>query len=150
MKEEDDLNKLIKELLTSQRLGVLSTHYQGHPYASLVAFASSENLYEIYFSTPKTTRKFRNLTLENRVSMLVDNRSNRICDFHDAMAVTILGTAKEIQGNEKKEAMDLYLYKHPYLLDFITSESCAMVTVLIDRYILVRRFQEVFELHIKK
>jgi heme iron utilization protein len=148
--ETDQLKNKIKQLLSSQRLGVLSTHHHGHPYSSLVAFSSSQNLREIYFATPKTTRKYRNLNQDNRVSMLIDNRSNEITDFHHAMAVTVLGTAKEIQGADKTDVMDIYLIKHPYLTDFVNSESCALVVIHVDRYVLVRRFQEVFELHIKK
>ena len=136
--------------MSSQRLGVLSTHYQGHPYSSLVAFSSSQDLREIYFATPKTTRKFRNLNQDNRVSMLIDNRSNETSDFHHATAVTVIGRARVIQGAEKTDVMDIYLIKHPYLTDFVNSESCALVVVEVDKYVLVRRFQEVFELHVKK
>jgi heme iron utilization protein len=149
MTETIHLENQIKQLLTSQRLGVLSTHYQGHPYSSLVAFSSSENLGEVYFATPKTTRKFRNLIQDNRVSMLIDNRSNEISDFHQAMAVTVLGSAKEVEGSDKNKVMDIYLPKHPYLTDFVNSASCALVKIHVDKYVLVRRFQEVYELHIK-
>jgi heme iron utilization protein len=148
--KEDQLKNQIKQLLASQRLGVLSTQYQGHPYSSLVAFSSTENLEEIYFATPKTTRKFRNLNQDNRVSMLIDNRSNEISDFHHATAVTVSGLAKEVQKADKNRVKDIYLIKHPYLTDFVNSASCALVVIHIHKYVLVRRFQEVFELHIKK
>jgi heme iron utilization protein len=147
--QADKLKNKTKQLLESQRLGVLSTHFHGQPYSSLVAFASSENLRKIYFATPKSTRKFRNLTQDHRVSMLVDNRSNEISDFHHAMAVTVLGSAREVQGSEKEAAKNIYLVKHPYLTDFVKSASCALVVLDVDKYILVSRFQEVFELHIK-
>ncbi len=150
MNDADNLKNQIKQLLGSQRLGVLSTHYHGHPYSSLVAFSSSGNLGEVYFATPKTTRKFRNLNQDNRVSMLIDNRSNAIEDFHHAMAVTVLGSAEVVQGSYKKEVMGIYLVKHPYLTDFVNSASCALVLIHVDKYVLVRRFQEVFELLIKQ
>ena len=150
MNEKDQLKNQIKQLLSSQRLGVLSTHYQGHPYSSLVAFSSSQNLREVYFATAKTTRKFRNLNQDKRVSMLIDNRSNEISDFHDAMAVTVMGTAEVVKGADKTDVMDIYLIKHPYLTDFVTSASCALVVIHVEKYVLVRRFQEVFEFHIEK
>lgn len=150
MNEKDQLKNQIKQLLSSQRLGVLSTHYQGHPYSSLVAFSSSQNLREVYFATAKTTRKFRNLNQDKRVSMLIDNRSNEISDFHDAMAVTVMGTAEVVKGADKTDVMDIHLIKHPYLTDFVTSASCALVVIHVEKYVLVRRFQEVFEFHIKK
>lgn len=150
MNDEDHLKNQIKELLVSQRLGVLSTHYKGHPYSSLVAFSSSENLKEIYFATPESTRKFRNLSHDHRVSMLIDNRSNEISDFHNAMAVTVLGTARKLEGSEKKQVEGIHLLKHPYLHDFVNSASCVLVLIRVNKYVLVRRFQLVFELHMKK
>ncbi len=150
MNDEDHLKNQIRELLLSQRLGVLSTHYKGHPYSSLVAFSSSENLSELYFATPGSTRKYRNLSQDNRVSMLIDNRSNEISDFHNAIAVTVLGTARKIEGSEKKQVAGIYLIKHPYLQDFVNSASCVLVMIQVNRYILVRRFQLVYELHVRK
>ncbi len=150
MDKENTLKYQVKQLLESQRLGVLSTQYHGHPYSSLVAFSSSDNLEEIYFATPKTTRKFRNLIHHDRVSMLIDSRSNQISDFHDAMAVTLLGRAEEVQGFDRNPLLDIHLVKHPYLTDFANSASCAFIVVHVTKYVLVRRFQEVFELHIPK
>ncbi|MFO8084527.1 MAG: pyridoxamine 5'-phosphate oxidase family protein [Desulfobacterales bacterium] len=150
MNDEDYLKSRIKQLCESQRLGVLSTQYHGHPYSSLVAFSMAENLEELYFATARTTRKFRNLSQDNRVSMLIDNRSNDISDFHHAMAVTVLGTATELNGIQKEKVKNIHLIKHPYLEDFVSSRSCGLVLIQVEKYVLVRRFQLVFELHMKK
>ena len=58
MDKTDTIHESLKELFASQTLAVLSTHQDGQPYASLVAFVATEDLKHIFFVTPKTTRKF--------------------------------------------------------------------------------------------
>ena len=150
MREKTSLQEEIYSLLSSQRLGVLSTvRQEGGPYTNLVAFTEVRDLSCIYFATPWTTRKFRNLLQEKRVSMLIDNRSNRISDFHKAVAVTVLGEAETVPSDEKEDVLQSHLHKHPYLKDFASSDSCAMVRILVHKYILVERLQHVTELHLK-
>jgi nitroimidazol reductase NimA-like FMN-containing flavoprotein (pyridoxamine 5'-phosphate oxidase superfamily) len=142
------IKKQIRELLINQKLGVLSTHHFGQPYASLIAFVGKEDLKEIFFVTPRTTRKFENLSADSRVAILVNSSLNMDTDFHEAVSVTALGKAREIDGSEKDEILDSYLTKHPYLEAFATSPTCAVVGVTIKTYVMVRNFQHVMELHI--
>jgi len=58
---DKDLNKVkrdLKKLLQSQPLAVLATQSRGQPYASLIAFASSDDLKSLYFATTRATRKY--------------------------------------------------------------------------------------------
>jgi nitroimidazol reductase NimA-like FMN-containing flavoprotein (pyridoxamine 5'-phosphate oxidase superfamily) len=142
------IKKQIRELLINQKLGVLSTHHFGQPYASLIAFVGKEDLREIYFVTPRTTRKFENLSVDSRVAILINSSLNMDSDFHEAVSVTALGNAGEMNGAEKDEILGLYLTKHPYLEAFATSPTCAVVGVTIKTYVMVRNFQHVMELHI--
>ena len=138
----------IRALLKTQRLAVLSTQSSGQPYASLVAFVAGEDLQHLYFATPRTTRKFNYLSMDSRVAMLVDSRSNTESDIHEALAVTAVGTAIEARDEDKEEGISLYLSKHPYLQDFIRAESCALIRMRVKTYYLVTRFQQVIELHV--
>ncbi len=137
----------LTHLLKSQRLCVLSTHNTGQPYASLVSFAATPDLMQLLFATTRSTRKFANLTSDFRAAMLVDNRSNEEGDIHSAMAVTATGVVGEVSGTERDEALTLYLEKHPYLKDFVHSPSCAFLKLSVRTYFLVRRFQNVVEIH---
>ena len=141
----------ITELLLSQKLAVLATKTpEGLPYASLIAFAATEDLQKIVLATPKATRKFTNVKHNPGVALLVDDRSNRANDFHDAKALTVLGAVDEIDMNTPpKDLTLLYLNKHPYLESFLQSPSTAFISISVWKYSLVRRFQEVMELHIK-
>lgn len=144
----EDIKKQIRELLINQKLGILSTHHSGQPYASLIAFVGREDLREIFFVTPRTTRKFANLSADSRVAILINSSLNMDSDFHEAVSITALGNAKEINKAEKYEILSLYLTKHPYLEAFATSPTCAVVRVSIKTYVMVKNFQHVMELHI--
>ena len=148
MTHYEDIKKQIRELLINQKLAVLSTHHSGQPYASLIAFVGKEDLREIFFVTPRTTRKFENLSTDSRVAVLINSSINVDTDFHEAVSVTALGNAKEINGAEKDEILGLYLTKHPYLEAFATSPTCALIGVKITSYVLVKNFQHVMELSI--
>ncbi len=148
-----DLNRIrkeLKKLLQSQPLAVLSTQEGGQPYASLVAFASSEDLTRLYFATIRSTRKFANILKDSRVAMLVDNRSNSPEDFHQATAATATGRTEEVASDQRKDVLSLYLAKHPYLESFVESPTCALCEIRIRTYFVVTRFQDVVEVHIAK
>ncbi|MGD8520659.1 MAG: pyridoxamine 5'-phosphate oxidase family protein [Desulfobacterales bacterium] len=150
MDKTDKIRQDLKELLLSQNLAVLSTHQDGQPYASLVAFVAAEDLKHLFFVTPKTTRKFSNLSADCRVAMLINSSQNQAADFHQALSVTVIGSAEEISGDEKKRYLQFYLARHPYLQDFAKSPTCALVRVTAQSYYLVKNFQNVMELHISE
>ncbi len=150
MKSLDSMRKDLKELFTTQPLAVLSTQNEGQPYASLVAFATSEDLKQLFFATTRATRKYGNLSSDPRVAMLVDSRSNEVSDFRWAMAVTATGKVEEVEGQEKERVLQIYLAKHPHLDDFVSSPSCALLKIRVERYYVATRFQNVTEVHVKE
>jgi len=147
----EELKQKVSELLSSQKLAVLSTqNADGFAYASLIAFAASDDLQTIVLATPRATRKFANIKQNPKVSLLIDNRSNKENDFHAAMAVTVMGVAQEAcSGEDQRGLAALYLKKHPYLEAFLRSPTTAFIRIPVMRYYLVSRFQEVMELHIR-
>jgi len=136
----------IRKMLNAQRLGVLATYGDKYPYATIVGFATTDDLRYMLFATLRNTRKYRNIMADPHVSILVDNRSNRAEDFSNAQALTILGTGMEMHEDEKHDLISLYINRHPYLTEFIADPNCAIIKVKVDKYILVSRFQEVTEL----
>ena len=149
MKEKEQIEKILQDLFSSQKLAVLGTHQSGQPYGSLVAFAATPDLKSLVFATTRATRKFANLQADSRVSMVFDNRSNRVADFRKAVAATALGRAKEIKGRERQKISKMFLAKHPHLKEFVSSPTCALVKIRVEVYYLVWRFQNVFEWRVK-
>jgi nitroimidazol reductase NimA-like FMN-containing flavoprotein (pyridoxamine 5'-phosphate oxidase superfamily) len=149
LSQESELELLIRELFESQKLAVLGTQNEGQPYANLIAFAPSHDLKGLYFVTARATRKYANIEADARVTVLIDNRSNQDSDFSQAAAVTATGSAQEVVDAKRDEVLDIYLAKQPMLKDFVESPSCALLEIKVETYYLVRRFQNVMELHVK-
>jgi nitroimidazol reductase NimA-like FMN-containing flavoprotein (pyridoxamine 5'-phosphate oxidase superfamily) len=137
----------IRKLMTEQRFGVLCTAQpDGQPYTSLVAVVASEELKQMAFATLRATRKFENISSDPRVALLIDDRANQPSDLVDAATVTVLGRARELEGDERASWTMALLSKHDTLGDFLRSPGCAVVLIEVDRLLLVTQFQRVTEL----
>lgn len=148
MEATEEIQRRLRDLCISQKLAVVSTQSDGQPYASLVAFVASGDLHHIFFVTPRSTRKFANLTSDSRVAVLINSSANEESDFHDAISITVTGMAAEIMDPDRQDVLKQYLSKHPYLEDFARSPSCAVIRVAAKSYYMVQNFQKVMELHI--
>ena len=147
MNDEAYLRELLRNLFSVQRLAVLGSNQEGSPYLNLVAFAAAEDLKHLFFCTTRPTRKYSNLKADSRASMLIDSRSNNESDFHEAMAVSAVGTVRDVSAGEETVFETLYPKKHPYLEDFVKSPTCAHLVFDVASYYIVRQFQNVSELH---
>jgi len=148
LNEKSQLRRLLKDLFATQLLAVLAAQTEGQPYTSLVAFSEADELKHLLFATSRNTHKYANIIRDPRVAMFVDNRSNRDSDFRNAVAVTAIGEAEEVQGLEKDRLVKLYLAKHPYLEEFVSSPDTALFRVRIHDYKVVSDFQNVVGLEI--
>jgi len=140
------LNK-IKALFESEALAVLATQKDLQPYASLLAFSVDETLEQIFFLTPSTTRKYKNLMASPRVALLIHNSRNQAEDIHNAIAITATGIASEISGSKRNTPQAEFLKQHPHLEEFATDPTTAMFSVKVSQYFLVSRFQKVVEIN---
>jgi hypothetical protein len=142
----DEFLDQVGELLESQRVGVLATHYRNTPHQSLIAFIHSENLRDLFFVTPRYTRKVEAMASDPRVALIVDNRQNVESDFDACIAVTAKGTVEELPRQPRPPFLSRYLRKHPYLEEFVVSPSCCYYRIQVKSYTLVSSFQRVEEL----
>lgn len=149
MDKEPKVREKLATLFESQGLAVLATHQDDTIHGSLVAIVVAVDLRELVFATGRSTRKYAHLISNPNVALVVDNRTNQEADFQQAIAVTIMGDAAEITGEERKSWIRLYLKKHPGLKDFVMSPTCALVRVRVSKYSLVERFQNVTELRME-
>ncbi len=143
------LKDKVKELLKKQTLGVLATQGDIYPYGTLVGFSFTKDLRFILFATMRHTRKYRNIIKHRNVSMLIDSRRNYVRDFKDAVALTVNGKAKRVNLPLQTKYKKLYLKRFPHLRGFINDPETSIVSIKVDRYIFVQRFQEVLELEMK-
>lgn len=136
---------LINELLASQVQGVLATCQGEQPYTSLMAFAATPDLKRLIFATYRETYKYRNLVANPRVALLIDNRSGRIADHYDGIAVTATGTTRDGSPAERDSLLNPYLARHPNLAEFANSSDCALMVLEVEHYYLVSKFHDVVD-----
>jgi len=128
---------IIRSLLESQTTGVLATERDRRPYANLIAYSFDPDLRQIYFVTPCTTAKYGNLSMNPNCSLLVDTRTNDPADFSSAAALSAIGRAVEITGEEKSARMRAHADRLPGLAAFIDSPAMALFRIEVETYILV-------------
>lgn len=136
----------VRRLLGTQRLGVLSTQGGGQPYASLIAFAPTEDGRCLLFATPRNTLKFRNLAADPRAALLIDDRTEGRGSLGAAGAATATGRAQEVPEAEGESSRRAYLARHPHLAAFLDDPGCALLRLRVEAWILVRQFQDVSHL----
>lgn len=142
--EDPALPERIRGLVAVEPYAILCTHGDNQAYGSVVAYAVSQDLTTMVFTTPVTTRKFRLLLECDRVALVVDNRAARPADFMAIEAITATGRASRIApGPDFSRFAEMLAARHPYLKSFIAASSCALFRVDITRYFYVVRFQEV-------
>ncbi len=146
--EKKEFLDQVGRLLASQRVGVLATIYRHTPHQSLIAYIHSQDLHDIFFVTPKYTRKVEAMEEEPRVALLVDNRHNVESDFDACIAVTAKGTVVKLSEQPPPPFISHYLDRHPYLEEFVASPSCSYYRIRVQSYTLVSSFQRVEELNL--
>ena len=82
----------MKELLKAKDICVLATVSDNRPHCSLMVYATDEQCREIYMVTHRQTKKFRNLTENPVVSLLIDTREEDLGPRRsNAKALTVNG-----------------------------------------------------------
>jgi heme iron utilization protein len=136
----------LRILNRKQRHAVLATDAQGQPYTSLVAYALTPDGKGILFATPRSTRKYRNILANSRVSLLIDTRSNTDRAYMGAESVTILGKARPMRKGPKRDTLaEVFIRKHPRLFEFVRSPETALIYVEMLHCVHVTQFQTVSE-----
>jgi heme iron utilization protein len=149
MLEQTRLNETITAISAQQRFGVLATRGTPGPHTSLIAFAVSPDLQTVVFATPSATRKLANITACGTVSLLFDNRRNEDDLLYDTTAVSAFGVARVAGAHERDNLLELYLRRHPYLRTFLEKPDTVLVSVAVEYYEVVSRFQDVQRLAFK-
>jgi heme iron utilization protein len=128
------LKILLKDIFSTQYFAVLSSNENGQPYSNLVAFAVTDDLKSLIFVTGRNTLKYRNILKNQRVSLLIDSRTNNPADIEKATAITVIGDAHE-ETEIESDLHTLYLNRHPYLSRFISKTDSALIVVTVSVFI---------------
>lgn len=127
--------ELIREVVGTQYFAVLNSVGKGLPYSNLVSFAIADDLKSLIFVTDRNTRKYENIKENCNISLLIDNRTNQPSDITQAIAITVIGTARE-EINNKSSLEATFLSRHQQLQQFVDNPSNALILVTIHEYVI--------------
>lgn len=131
--------KEMKALAKQQNICVLATVSGGKPHCSLMAYAIDDDCREIYMVTHRETSKYRNLTENPSVSLLIDTRGERAgSPGSAAKALTVSGLFQRIDKQDKREfARARLLEKHPHLKGFIDHPDAELLCIRVVSFLLL-------------
>lgn len=133
--------KEMKTLAKEKNICVLATVAGDKPYCSLMAYVTDENCEEIYLVTRRDTRKYRNLTKNPAVSLLIDNREKY--PRSAANALTVAGVYAKIESEQKnKKVKQNLLAVHPHLTDLINHPDAEILCIQIHSFLMLKGLEE--------
>lgn len=66
---------------------------------------------------------------------MIDDRTNQSRDFNSVTAITLIGTAEEIDAGNQRYLLDAFITKHPNLADLSRKKENAFFKTKITDYI---------------
>ena len=125
----------IQKLLNTTGFAVLATENAGQPHTSLIAITPVYAGQRLVFATYRNTRKFTNLTQNQRVSVLMDGH-RRDCPngTPPSFALGAVGRVQEINAITRPERLSAHLEKHPDLASFTQAPDCVLLEVVVEAY----------------
>ena len=133
----------LTRLFDSQLIAVLGTSSDDDPYTCLVGFKFTSDLRNVIFATMRNRLKYRQISSNPRVSLIIDDRKNSPSDFNHATSATIAGTAIDTEEPERAMLADMLIEKHPFLSDFVKDSNCAIMKVMVEKMYIVGDFEKV-------
>jgi len=121
----------IKAFLKEGDMCVLATTREGKPHCSLMAYVADEEAEWIYMVTHRTTTKYTNLLANEQVSLLVDNRCERLrAERTRIQALTVHGTFHAVEDEMKRqEILGRFLVRHPHMKPFLDHPEAEIISV---------------------
>lgn len=130
----------MKALVRQKDICVLATASQNKPHCSLMAYTTDDECREIYMVTNKLTKKYRNLTENPLVSLLIDTRdedtgSGRL----KAKALTVEGAFEGIEDEARKDIIrNRLLERHPHLGTLALHPDAEVFSIKVLSFLLLR------------
>jgi uncharacterized pyridoxamine 5'-phosphate oxidase family protein len=133
----------IVDVLKLNKFAVLATESGGQPHASLIAITPFDNFRQLIFATYRNTRKFRNLSHNGKVALLIENGDANIKDLKGTIVLTIFGHTEEISLAVYEAACQAHLKRHPEMKSFMLSSDCALILVIAQSYQVVSGLDDI-------
>ncbi len=140
------MRKQVRDLIRINRFCVLATVSEGEPHCSLMKYATDDDCREIYMATLKNTKKYRNLSVNPSVSLLIDSREVSERDHSvQTRALTVGGTFLSGMGEQRKDALKkVLLARHPDMEDFFLNPAAEVIVVRVRTFQLLEGITDAY------
>jgi nitroimidazol reductase NimA-like FMN-containing flavoprotein (pyridoxamine 5'-phosphate oxidase superfamily) len=137
--EKSPMIDLMKKLAREMDICVLATVSGRKPHCSLMAYTTDEDCSEIYMATHRSTRKFKNLTENPSVSLLIDTREEHKGSHRsEAKALTVSGVFQRLEDNQKRAWVKARLLsRHPHIREFLDHPDAEVIRIKIQSFLLL-------------
>ncbi len=139
----------MKTLLRESSMCVLATCSDNTPHSSLMTYVTNEQAETVYTATLSSSRKYRNIVQNPRVSFLVDTRMNDGDKAGSIKALTVSGTASILTGKSEKDSILTRIRQaHPHLEDLLLRPDAEVIAIEVESFLLLEgptqaRFMEI-------
>ncbi|MBU2552202.1 MAG: pyridoxamine 5'-phosphate oxidase family protein [Proteobacteria bacterium] len=124
--------------LQANDIGVLATCLDDEPHCSLMAYTAAPDGRTLYLISLRSTRKYRNLIRNDRVSLLVDDRAASGPDRGRVQALTVYGRCRPVEDRtEADQARRRITERHPHLVSLANAPDACVLAVRITALLLL-------------
>jgi nitroimidazol reductase NimA-like FMN-containing flavoprotein (pyridoxamine 5'-phosphate oxidase superfamily) len=134
MNNNSTIKEYIGDALQTSRFAVLATEGNGQPHTSLIAITLFGSFRQLIFATYRNTLKFRNLSHNSKVAILIEGGYFNMKGLKESVVLTIIGNAEEISKEENEVAYQAHLKRHPEMESFMLSSDCTLISVIAKSY----------------
>jgi len=143
MNKQRKIKEHIEAVLKTSGFAVLATDGNGQPHASLIAITPFGNFRQIIFATYRDTLKYRNLSNNNKVAVLIESGVINIKGLNQSVVLTIIGHTEEVSVEENEAAYQAHLKRHPEMESFMLSSDCTLILVIAQSYQVVNGIDDI-------
>lgn len=133
----------IEDIFKISRFAILATEGNGQPHVSLIAITPLEDCRHLVFATYRDSLKYRNIKLNSKVAVLIENGDVTEKDLKDRVVLTIIGYTEEINISQNEEAYKAHLKSHPGMESFMLSPDCTLIKVIAQSYQVVKGIDDI-------
>ncbi|MCX5911864.1 MAG: pyridoxamine 5'-phosphate oxidase family protein [Deltaproteobacteria bacterium] len=125
----------MKRMLKEKDICVLATVSGNQPHCSLMAYVAAADGREIYMMTLRDTKKYRNLTENPAVSLLIDTREDDAGPQRPlAKALTVTGVFQRVEKEKQAPIRARILGRHPHLQELFAKGEAEIFAVRVESF----------------
>ena len=143
MNKKSTIKEYIEGVLNTGDFAVLATEGNSQPHASFIAITPFGICGQIIFATYRNTLKYRNISQNNKVAVLIESRDDTREVLQSCVLLTIIGHTEEIGRAENEAAYKAHLKRHPELESFMRSSDCVLIRVIAISFQVVYGIDEI-------